>query len=168
MFSKQLIKSSKKKKNFYENYTWIIFLLMWILPIFDIRFGILGLVSMSMAVILSLFSKGKPHCAYFCPRGGGLQKILTRFSMGYKTPKFITNKITRYGFTLLLTVKVVSGIVKSQNIYQLGSAMYTGFVATSILAITMGILMKPRVYCGELCHAGNIAGLINQIKTKNK
>jgi hypothetical protein len=168
MFSKQLIKSSKKKKNFYENYTWIIFLFMWTLPIFDIRFGILGLISMSMAVILSLFSKGKPYCAYFCPRGGGLQKILTRFSMGFKIPKFITNKVTRYSFTLLLTVKVVSGIVKSEDIHQLGSAMYMGFVATSILAIIMGILMKPRVYCGELCHAGNIAGLINQIKVRNK
>jgi hypothetical protein len=141
---------------------------MWILPIFDIRFGILGLISMSMAVILSIFSKGKPHCAYFCPRGGGLQKILSKFSMGFRVPRFITSKITRYGFTLLLTVKVVSGIIKSNDIYQLGSTMYTGFVATSILAITMGMIMKPRVYCGELCHAGNIAGIINGIKTKNK
>ncbi len=166
MFSKKLIKSSKWKKNFYEKYTWIIFLLMWILPLIDIRFGILGLISMTMAVVLSLFSKGKPHCAYFCPRGGGLQKLLSRFSLGFKTPKFLSNNITRYGFTIFLTIKVVSGIAKSENIYELGSAMYFGFVATSILAITMGIFIKPRVYCGQLCHAGNIAGIINRIKIK--
>lgn len=166
MFSKKLIKSSQGKKNFYKNYTWIIFLLMWILPLIDIRFGILGLISMTMAVTLTLFSKGKPYCAYFCPRGGGLQKLLSRFSIGLKTPKFLTNKITRYGFTILLTVKVVLGIAKAENVYELGSAMYFGFVTTSILAITMGMLMKPRVYCGQLCHAGNIAGVINKIKTR--
>ena len=166
MFSEKLIKSSQWKKNFYEKYTWIIFLLMWILPLIDIRFGILGLISMTMAVILSILSKGKPHCAYFCPRGGGLQKLLRRFSLGIKTPRFLNNKVVRYGFTIFLTIKVVLGIVKAENIYDLGSAMYFGFVATSILAITMGLLIKPRVYCGQLCHAGNIAGFINRIKKK--
>ena len=74
MFSKKLIKSSKGKRWFYKNVTWILFLLMWILPLIDIRFGILGLISMTLGVTLSLFSKGKPYCAYFCPRGGGLKK----------------------------------------------------------------------------------------------
>lgn len=166
MFSKRLIKSSKRKKWFYDNITWILFLLMWILPLIDIRFGILGLISMSLGVGLSLFSKGKPYCAYFCPRGGGLKKILSKISLGKTTPKFITNKYTRYGFTALLTIKVISGIIKAENFTQLSVGIYTGFVATSILAIIMGIIMKPRTYCGELCHAGNIAGLINKFKTK--
>lgn len=166
MFSKRLIKSSKRKKWFYDNITWILFLLMWILPLIDIRFGILGLISMSLGVGLSLFSKGKPYCAYFCPRGGGLKKILSKISLGKTTPKFITNKYTRYGFTALLTIKIISGIIKAENFTQLSVGIYTGFVATSILAIIMGIIMKPRTYCGELCHAGNIAGLINKFKTK--
>ncbi|MCK5779933.1 MAG: hypothetical protein KAH04_02885 [Psychrilyobacter sp.] len=55
----------------------------------------------------------------------------------------------------------------SKYLTQLGGAIYFGFVATSILAIIMGIIMKPRTYCGELCHAGNIAGLLNKVKTKN-
>jgi hypothetical protein len=164
MFSKKLIKYSKGKKNFYNNITWIIFILMWVLPLIDIRFGILGLISMSLGVIFSLFSKGKPYCAYFCPRGGGLKKFLSRISLGNTPPKFITNKYTRYGVTILLTFKVISGVAKAESFTQLSASIYTGFVATSILAITMGILLKPRTYCGELCHAGNIAGIINKIK----
>jgi len=166
MFSKKLIKSSERKKWFYNNITWILFLFMWILPLIDIRFGILGLISMTLCVGLSLFSKGKPYCAYFCPRGGGLKKILSKISLGKTPPKFITNKYTRYGITALLTMKVISGIIKAENFTELGAGIYTGFVATSILAIIMGIIMKPRTYCGELCHAGNIAGIINKFKTK--
>ena len=167
MLSKYLIKPSKRKKSFYKNVTWVIFLLMWVLPLVDIRFGILGLISMSLGVGFSFFSKGKPYCAYFCPRGGGLQFFLSKISLGINPPKFITNKYTRYGFTILLTLKIISGLVKANNLTQLGGAIYFGFVATSILAIIMGIIMKPRTYCGELCHAGNIAGLLNKVKTKN-
>ena len=166
MFSNKLIKSSKRKKGFYNNITWILFLLMWVLPLIDIRFGILGLISMTIGIGLSLFSKGKPYCAYFCPRGGGLKKLLSKISLGKTPPKFITNKYTRYGVTALLTIKVISGIIKAENFTQLSTGLYIGFVATSILAITMGIIMKPRTYCGELCHVGNINNLINKVKTK--
>lgn len=58
------------------------------------------------------------------------------------------------------------GIVKAKSLDELGAAMYLGFVSTTILAIVIGILLKPRTYCGELCHAANIAGVINKFKKK--
>ncbi|MGL5051689.1 MAG: 4Fe-4S binding protein [Fusobacteriaceae bacterium] len=128
LLEKPLIKGTKLKTNFYKKYTWIIFVLLLILPLFDIKFGILALISMILGTSQSLFSKGKPYCAYFCPRGGGLQKFLSRFSLGLKTPKFLANKYTRYGFTILLTIKVIIGIIEAKSLNQLGAAVYMGFL----------------------------------------
>ncbi len=166
MILKNLIKSSKKKKYFYNNITWILFILMWILPLIDIRFGILWLVSMATGIILSLLSKGKPHCAYFCPRGGGFQKLLCKISLRKSPPKLITNKFVRYGFTILLTVRVTMMLIKSESFVEVSTNVYNGFILTSIAAIIIGFIWKPRTYCGELCHIGNICGLINKVKTK--
>jgi len=168
MFFKQLIKSSKRKKYFYNNVTWILFLLMWVLPLVDIRFGILWLVSMVTGIILSLLSKGKPHCAYFCPKGGGFQKLLHKISLRNSPPKLMTNKFVRYGITILLTVIVVSMLIRTESFTAVSANIYNGFILTSIVAIIIGFIWKPRTYCGELCHVGNILGLINKFKTRDK
>lgn len=165
----RLIKSSKKKKEFYNNYGWILYILMWILPLIDIRFGLLWLLSMVLAPTLSLFSKGKPYCAYFCPRGSGFYKILKNISLNKKIPKILKNKFVRYGFTIFLTFQVMRNVItKSGDLDKLGGMLYNGFIWTSILALLLGYFFKPRVFCGELCHAGNLAGFINKFKNKKK
>lgn len=165
---KKTVKNNNSKVSFYKKYTWIIFVFMWILPLINIKFGILALISMIFGITQAFWSgkEAKPYCAYFCPRGGGLQKFLSKFSLGLKVPTFLTTPWVRYGFTVLLSAKVIMGIVKAKSLDELGAAMYLGFVSTTILAIVIGILLKPRTYCGELCHAANIAGVINKFKKK--
>lgn len=164
LLKKPLIKGNKSKVNFYRNYTWGIFVILLILPLIDIRFGALALISMFLGATQSFFSKGKPYCAYFCPRGGWLKKLLSKFSFGLIPPKFLTNPWFKYTITSLLWIKVLMGLIKATSLSQLGASVYTGFIGTTILAIITGLILRPRTYCGELCHAGNLAGLINKIK----
>ncbi|RUA08235.1 MAG: hypothetical protein DSY38_01950 [Fusobacteria bacterium] len=160
-------KSLKLKKKFYNDYGWWIYILMWILPLVDIRFGLLWLLSMILSITFSLFSPGKLYCAYFCPRGSGFQKFLKNISLNKPVPKFLKNKVIRYGFTAFLTIQVIRNVItKSSDLNLLGGMIYRGFIWTSILALVLGFLYKPRVYCGQLCHAGNLAGFISRFKSR--
>ncbi|RUA06308.1 MAG: hypothetical protein DSY38_04445 [Fusobacteria bacterium] len=161
-----MIKVTKRKKWFYENATWILFLIMAALPLIDIRFGILGLLSMFIGLGFSLFTKGKPYCAYYCPRGGALKKLLAKISFGKSVPKFISNRYTRYGLTLLLTIKTISGLMKAESLTELSIVAHMGFIATTLIALALGIVTKPRAYCSDICHVGNIAWITNKVRRK--
>lgn len=161
---KPLIKATPTKIKFYKNYTWLIFIALCILPLIDIRLGTISFISMVLGMVQSVFSKGRPYCAYFCPRGGFLQKMLNKFSFKFETPKFLTSPYVRYGFTLLLVVRVVRGLLRAETLEQMGATGYMGFVSTTLLALIIGVFFKPRTYCSELCHAGNVAKVVNTLK----
>ncbi|MGV2686171.1 4Fe-4S binding protein, partial [Clostridium perfringens] len=56
-------------KNLYKKYSYLIFLFVVIVSLFDMRFAIVAIICMLAPTILALAGKGRYWCGNYCPRG---------------------------------------------------------------------------------------------------
>jgi len=56
------------KKQTFFTWSWILFIIFFILSIYDIRFALLGFICMMSPIIFSLSGYGKKNCNSICPK----------------------------------------------------------------------------------------------------
>jgi hypothetical protein len=151
-------------KKSHQSWSWIIMLSFILLSILDIRFGLLGVICMTMPMYHAIRGRGKIHCSHYCPRGSILQKFLNQIS--FKNAPHLT--IRKHGKKVLLTIMIslfsFSMYHAGPNIYRIGFALFRFMTASLALGVIMGIIFKPRSWC-QVCPMGYATELL--VKSKS-
>ena len=167
-FSEVIPGSQKKKKHkSHQGWSWIIIISFFILSIYNVYFGLLGFLCMTMPMYHALKGEGKAHCSFYCPRGSFLGKFLGRFSMQNTLPGFMRTKKFKNGMlVLMITMLSLSMIHSGGQIDKIAFALFRFMFASFIVGILMGVFFKPRSWC-QICPMGHATGLITDIKKMN-
>jgi len=149
--------------------------MMWFLPLITVMglfFPILGYLVVAMIVfflILSIF-KERYWCWNLCPRGSFLDGVMTKVSPKNPLPRFVTQIWFRLlMFALILPVSfLVWRIIPKDNIIEsVGAAFVSICLVTTIVAIFLAAVTKPRSWC-VICPMGKIQVRIGKISRAEK
>ncbi|GAA0181828.1 hypothetical protein SH2C18_43030 [Clostridium sediminicola] len=147
----------------HQKWSWIIMVSFILLSILDIRFGLLGILCMTMPMYHALKGRGKIHCSHYCPRGSILQKFLKELSFNNTLPI----KVRKHGKKVLLTIMgilfSISMYHAGPNIYKIGFGLFRLMTSSLALGVIMGIIFKPRSWC-QVCPMGYATELISKCK----
>ena len=148
-------------------WSWFLMVLFLTLSILDFRFGLFGFVCMGAPLYHALRGRGKIHCAKYCPRGSLLGSFLKKLSLNNTAPKFLfTKKFKNALLIFMLSVFAFAMYHTGGEIHKIAFAMFRFMTTSLILGIVMGIVFKPRSWCG-VCPMGHGTVLIDQQMKKN-
>ncbi|MCK5534993.1 4Fe-4S binding protein [bacterium] len=141
----------------------------WLLPIIIFGgiilpyTGYLVLGMMLSFLVLSVF-KGRYWCGWLCPRGSFLETILVHISRKGKIPSFFKNIRFRWiVFFVMMSFMVLRLIQTGGAPEKIGFVFVTMCIITTVIAIPLGIIFKPRIWC-VFCPMGTLQGLLGKDK----
>jgi len=153
-----------KNKSSHMKWSWIIIVTFFALSTFDIRFGILGILCMTMPIVHALRGRGKIHCVKYCPRGSFLGRFLAKLSFNRPLPKFMMSKQFKNLLLAFMGAVLLYALYHTQgDFHKLSHAFYRFMGISFIVGITIGILFKPRSWC-VVCPMGHATSLITEIQ----
>jgi polyferredoxin len=155
------------RKKSHQSWSWIIMLSFILLSILDIRFGLLGIICMTMPMYHAIRGRGKIHCSHYCPRGSILQKFLKQISFKNTLPLPIRKHGKKVLLTIMISLFSFSMYHAGPNIYRIGFALFRFMTASLALGVIMGIIFKPRSWC-QVCPMGYATELLVNSKSKSK
>ncbi|NLK62662.1 MAG: 4Fe-4S binding protein [Fusobacteria bacterium] len=156
------------KKQTFFTWSWILFIVFFILSIYDIRFALLGFICMMSPIVFSLSGYGKKNCSSICPRGSFLQNIMEKISLNNNMPKFLLKKSFKNLVLFVMFLVFSIAVVRSKgDPVLIGFALFRMIAVTSIIAFVLGVLYKPRTWCA-ICPMGHLSGEIAKKKGVKK
>ncbi|WAM34298.1 4Fe-4S binding protein [Caldicellulosiruptor morganii] len=125
--------------------------------------GLFAFVCMTGAVILS-FYKGRYWCYKFCPRGAFLDEFISKFSFQRSVPQVLKSGFSKVFWLFFFIFMMGLNVLRSGGqLNRFGKGIVLLLWITTLLAITGGILFKPRTWC-IVCPMGTISGLVGKNK----
>jgi len=158
----------EKVIKFIHDWVWLILIIYCIVGILYPIIGIAALVCMLAPSIVAVF-KGRMWCGNFCPRGSLSDRILSKFSLRNKVPKFLKTTWFRLTFFILLMGAFAIQIAFAWgNIYEVAVVFIRMIIITTVITIILGFLYNQRTWC-MICPMGTMAHYVaklNLIKEK--
>ena len=149
------------------SWSWIFIVLFFTLGIIDIRFGILGVLCMTIPVVLAVRGGGRVHCQKYCPRGSFLGRALEKISMNNNLPKFLKTKtIKNIMLVWMISMFSLSVYFAGGDFTKTAFAIFRMMAMSTLVGVVMGVIFKPRSWC-VVCPMGYATGLIEKSQ-KNK
>ncbi|KDR95572.1 hypothetical protein SAMN02745945_01423 [Peptoclostridium litorale DSM 5388] len=153
-----------KKVKSHQGWSWIFLVGFLLLSVVDFRFGILGLICMTMPMYHALRGRGKVHCSHYCPRGSLLGKFLKNISLNQTMPKWMNTKYFKNSLLLLMMAMFTVSLIHSGGDFtKISFAIFRLMSASLALGIAMGVIFKPRSWC-QVCPMGHATGIIKNYK----
>ncbi len=152
-----------QKKKSHQNWSWLLMVSFILLSILDFRFGLFGVLCMTMPMYHAIKGRGKIHCSHYCPRGSILGKFLKEISFNNTLPAPIRKHGKKVLLTIMITLFSFSMYHAGPNIYKIGFALFRFMTASLALGIIMGVVFKPRSWC-QVCPMGYATELISKSK----
>lgn len=161
------MKGKNKRVKSHQSWSWIFLVGFILFSIIDFRFGILGLICMTMPMYHAVMGKGKIHCSHYCPRGSLLGKFLKNMSLNNTMPKWMNTKhFKNFLLLLMMSMFTISLIHSGGDFTKVSFAIFRLMSASLILGMAMGVIFKPRSWC-QVCPMGHATGLIKNYKDAN-
>ena len=147
-------------------------MLYWILLIYIVVgfffpvVGLIAIVCMIAPIVMSIF-RGRYWCGHYCPRGNFYDKLISRISRNRKIPAFLSSRFFR-GFMLIF----IFGMFGIQMYFArgdwsaMGGVFWNIIFITTVVAIILGIIYSPRVWC-KFCPMGTLSALVTPRKHKS-
>lgn len=147
--------------------------MIWFLPLIVIGglfYPLLGYLVLAMMVallVMALF-KGRYWCWNLCPRGAFLDIVLSKISINKAIPKiFIKTWFRWLVFVLFMSFIMLRLIYAGGNLITIGSVFVAMCILTTIIAIVLGVVTKPRGWC-MICPMGTLQDEIGKILKKKQ
>jgi hypothetical protein len=148
------------KKKSYLKWSWVFMIAFIMLSILDIRFGLLGLICMTVPVYHALRGRGKIHCSHYCPRGSLLGNFLGHISLGNNLPSQVKRKNVK---NLLLGFMIVMFTISlaraGLNLERMAFTVFRMMMSSLSIGVIMGVVFKPRSWC-QVCPMGHATSLL--------
>ena len=143
-------------------------IMIWFLPLIVIGglfFPLLGYLVVAMMVTLltmSFIKKGRYWCWNLCPRGSFLDIVLSKYSKKKPMPEFCLKKPFRWSIVIVLMGFLLIRLIQSGgNLIIIGSIFVSMCLATTIIAIVLGLYWKHRAWC-MICPMGTLQEVIGK------
>ncbi|MDF2879170.1 MAG: 4Fe-4S binding protein [Clostridia bacterium] len=161
-----------KKHKSHQKWSWIFLVLFIGLSVIDFRFGLLGLICMTLPMFHALRGAGKAHCSFYCPRGSFLGRFLKSISLQNNLPVWAKSKKVKNVLLIMMITMLIVGLFHANwhglNMLKSGFVLFRFMTASLVVGIIMGIFFKPRSWC-QVCPMGHGTGLIDKaIKASKK
>jgi hypothetical protein len=116
----------------------------------------LGTAAVAAFLVFQSIFNGRKGCTKFCPRGIFISVFMPFISLNKKIPKFMLGKKAKYivlaVFISLLSFKLFNA---GWNLAQIGSVMISMCITSTVIAVILGVLFKPKSWC-TVCPLGTI------------
>lgn len=156
------------KKHSHMSWSWVLIVTFFVLSIIDFRFGILGFICMGAPIYHALRGRGKIHCSKYCPRGSFLSTFLKKISLNNTAPKFMfTKKFKNALLMVMLTMLSLGMIHTGGDPVKIAFTMFRFMGISFIVGIIMGLIFKPRSWCGVCPMAHGTVLIDQQMKKRN-
>jgi len=148
-----------------REYLWIVLLAYITIGLLLFKeIGYIALICMFAPVIMAPFA-GRKWCGSFCPRGSLLDKVVSKISRHKDMPKFMLKPFFRWAVFTLLMGFFSSRVIKAWgNWSQIGLVIVSMVFFTTVIAIVLGIVWRPRTWCAAFCPMGTLATAVSTTK----
>ncbi|HQA47227.1 MAG TPA: 4Fe-4S ferredoxin [Bacillota bacterium] len=148
------------KRKSYLKWSWVFMVLFIVLSILDIRFGLLGIICMTVPLYHALRGRGKIHCSHYCPRGSLLGNFLKYISLGNNLPPYMKRKTVKNALLTFMVVMFSISLVRAGlNVERIAFAVFRMMMASLAVGVIMGVVFKPRSWC-QVCPMGHATSLL--------
>lgn len=150
-----------------QDWSWIITVLWMTIANIWKPFGLFGFVCMFSPILIALSGRGKMHCARVCPRGSLLAHVGRHLSVGLPRPKVFDKKGFRFAVWAVMmgSFIVMLILVIPKGVYALGNAVLIFMETATAIALTVGILFRPRTWC-TICPMGTTSANLRSFRRK--
>ncbi len=159
----KVICTQQARRKSIQNYMWLLLpaIIFGGLKWSYVGYGVLAMMAFFLG--LSIF-KGRQWCGWFCPRGSFLERILGKVSLNKRAPRLFKMPAFRWSiFAALMSFMTFRLIRTGGDAAKIGSVFITMCIVTSILAISLGLVFKPRSWC-SFCPMGTLQGVLGANK----
>ncbi|NLX87559.1 MAG: 4Fe-4S ferredoxin, partial [Clostridiales bacterium] len=101
------------KRKSYLKWSWVFMIIFIGLSVLDIRFGLLGIICMTVPLYQALRGRGKIHCSHYCPRGSLLGNFLKNISLGNNLPPYMKRKTVKNALLTFMVVMFSISLVRA-------------------------------------------------------
>lgn len=143
----------------YAVVTLAVLLLGWKFPIlgFVVAFAITG-------GIVSGLLYGRWFCGNLCPRGGFLERVVSKISPGKAPAAWLRSKPIRLFFIVLLPVMLtVNVILNPLDWRQWGQAFWMVCLVTTLVGVVLALIYNARAWCA-VCPMGTMQNWLDRRK----
>jgi hypothetical protein len=148
------------KRKSYLKWSWIFMIAFIVLSVLDIRFGLLGIICMTVPLYHALRGRGKIHCSHYCPRGSLLWNFLKNISLGNNLPPYMKQKTVKNALLTFMVVMFSISLARAGfNVERIAFAVFRMMMASLAVGVIMGIVFKPRSWC-QICPMGHATSLL--------
>ena len=156
----------KKAKK--QDLRWIIIISFFALSIYNIWFGLFGMVCMGAPIYHALRGRGKHHCRKHCPRGSFMSNVVRKISLGNRMPRFMGTRTFRHILLGMMVVMLTLGMIHTGGDPKKIAFTLFRFMAVSFLfGTTLGVVFKSRSWCA-VCPMGHASVLITDLVNPRK
>jgi polyferredoxin len=128
------------------------------------RLGLLAGGLMLTSLVLALW-KGRFWCGWVCPRGSFLDRWLALVTLNRPIPKPLLRPRFRWSvFTILMSLMAARLTFAGNNLDRVGSVFVMLCLATTMVAVSLGILYKARTWC-TFCPMGTLQAQVHKLRT---
>ncbi|MGM0508104.1 MAG: 4Fe-4S binding protein [Fusobacteriota bacterium] len=152
-----------KIKELYFKWNWVLMLVFLALSVLDYRFGLMAILCIVPAVYMAVKTKNKTFCAYSCPRGSFLTKMLKNIHRDKKIPRFIfSEKFRNTFFVIMFSLFGMSLFKTDGNLMKVGFVFFRFIASSTVIGLVLGFLYKPRTWC-QVCPLGQGTKLVGKL-----
>lgn len=144
----------------------------WLVLLFFIFTGLIypavGLVAIlcMLAPLVGAIFKGRMWCAFYCPRGGFLEQLVSKFSLRLKYPALFKTVWFKWLIVVsLLSAFTIQLMMAGNSMAAIGAVFVRMVLITTLAAFGLGITFIPRTWCG-ICPMGTLASCISRACTR--
>ncbi len=156
----------KKEKK--QDLKWIVIVSFFALSIYNIWFGLFGMLCMGAPIYHALRGRGRHHCKHHCPRGSFMSNVVRKISLGYRMPKFMATKTFRHVLLSLMVVMLTLGMIHTGgDPKKIAFTLFRFMGVSFIFGIMLGVIFKSKSWCA-VCPMGHASVLITDLVKSKK
>ena len=145
-----------------HNWSWLVLVFFMFLGLFQPLVGLAAIVCMLAPLVTAIY-KGRMWCAFYCPRGSFLDRLVSWFSMGRKYPVLFRTSWFKWLMVVgLLSAFVIQLMMAESNLAAMGNVFVRMVLITTLIALGLGTKFNHRTWCG-ICPMGTLAKYIGAI-----
>jgi NAD(P)H-flavin reductase/NAD-dependent dihydropyrimidine dehydrogenase PreA subunit len=148
----------------WRNWAWIFTLVVAFGGLYEPKLGLL-VILVILGLLMTSFFTGRFWCGNVCAHGSLYDKVLLKFSLNKKIPKFFRSKIVMVLFFLWFGAKITFKIIKIFSTFsgmmfwdKLGFVFVSSYIMVLIIGVPIGLIFSPRAWC-RFCPMGTMQRL---------
>lgn len=148
-----------------HKWSWLVLFFFIFMGLFYPAVGLVAIVCMLAPLVVAVF-RGRMWCAFYCPRGSFLDRVVSKFSLKQKYPALFKAVWFKWLIVVaLLSAFAIQLTIAGNSLVAMGAVFVRMVLLTTLAALGLGIKFIPRTWCG-ICPMGTLAGYMGRACTR--